>query len=157
MKWRIHSAGTLLLLLVFSSVSHASGQKSESLTPGAKYLSQASAEKNAMNEAIKVYLERNPPEVISKSIYATVEKAQPASVPAYAREKVLSLLKENITPEIMAKMISAGLKRNFTVAEIEVLSKYDESQLSDDLKKKNEIFKFQVSSEIGLLLAASSG
>ena len=74
-----------------------------------------------------------------------------------AREKALSHLKENITPDILTRMISAGLKRNFTADEIEVLSTYDESQLSDDLKKKNETFKFQVSSEIGLLLAASSG
>ena len=86
-----------------------------------------------------------------------VEKSQPASIPAAARQKVLSLLKENITPDILARMISAGLKRNFTVDEIEVLSKYDESQLSDELRKKNEFFKFEVSRVIGLLLAASSG
>lgn len=157
MKWKIRSIGSLLLLVLFTCVSHASGQKSESVTSGARYLSQTSEEKNAMNEAIRFYLEKNPPEIISKTIYAAVEKAQPASVPVAAREKALSLLKENITPDILTRMISAGLKRNFTADEIEVLSTYDESQLSDDLKKKNETFKFQVSSEIGLLLAASSG
>jgi len=54
-------------------------------------------------------------------------------------------------------MISAGLRRNFTVEEIHVLAQYDESQLSDDLKKKSEYFRLEVSDEIGLLLAATSG
>lgn len=157
MKWKIRSAGSLLFIALFSCVTHASGQKNESVTPGAKYLSHKGGEKQALNEAIRNYLDKHPPEAISQSIYATVEKSQPASIPAAARQKVLSLLKENITPDILARMISAGLKRNFTVDEIEVLSKYDESQLSDELRKKNEFFKFEVSRVIGLLLAASSG
>ena len=72
MKWKIRSIGSFLFLVLFSCVSHASGQKNESVTSGVRYLSQTSEEKNAMNEAIRFYLEKNPPEIISKVIYAAV-------------------------------------------------------------------------------------
>jgi hypothetical protein len=157
MKWNTRSAVVVLSLLAFSCIVHANDQKGVLVSQGVKYLSQANGDKKAINEAIQMYLAKNPPDVLSELMYSTVEKAQPASIPEAERKNALSHIKKNITPEILTKMISAGLKRNFTAEEINVLSKYDESQLSEDLKKKNNVFKFEVSSEIGLLLAATSG
>ena len=70
---------------------------------------------------------------------------------------MISHVKSNITPDIVTKMVTAGLRRNFTADEINVLSRYDESQLSDELRAKNDSFKREISGEIGLLLAATSG
>jgi hypothetical protein len=114
-------------------------------------------EKIELNDAIKIYLEKNPPEELSKLMFSTIEKAQPTTIPEVDREKILNHFKENVTPEVLTKMISSGLKRNFTAEEIYVISKYDDSQLSEDLKKKNDLFRYEVSCEIGLLLAATSG
>lgn len=157
MKWKTKSAGALLSVLVIYCVAHADEEKNGLVNQGVAYLSQVSDTKKVINEAIKMYLEKNPPEEISKILYSTAEKAQPLSIPEAERKKTLGRLKENITPEILTKMISSGLKRNFTADEICVLSKYDESQLSDDLKKKNDNFRFEVSSAIRLLIAATSG
>jgi hypothetical protein len=88
---------------------------------------------------------------------SVVEKAQPASIPEADREKAISHFKENVTPDVLTKMISAGLRRNFSAVEIYEISKFDDSQLSEDLKKKNDHFRYEVSSQIGLLLAATSG
>jgi len=54
-------------------------------------------------------------------------------------------------------MISAGLKRNFTASEINELAKNDDTELSEDLKQKLDRFRYEVSSEIKLLIAALNG
>ena len=90
-------------------------------------------------------------------MYSAIEKAQTASVPDAGRDKVINHIKENVTPEIISKMISAGLKRNFTIPEIIELAKNDDSELSKDLKQKIDIFRYEVSSEIKLLIAALNG
>ena len=157
MMWKPSFVVALLSLLVFSSIPHASEQENVFDTQGEKKFSQVKEENKAMNEAIKIYLDKNPPQVIAEFMYSTIEKAQPASIPEADRKKALSDIKKNVTPEILTKMISSGLKRNFTASEINVLAKNADSELSEDLKKKNDFFRYEVSSVIGLLLAATSG
>ena len=157
MQWTTRSVVLLLSMLVLSCISHASDQKSVFGSQGEKNHFGLNEEKIELNVAIKIYLEKNPPEEISKLMCSTIEKSQPATIPVVDREKILNHFKKNVTPEVLTKMISSGLKRNFTAEEIYVLSKYDDSQLSEDLKKKNDLFRYEVSSEIGLLLAATSG
>lgn len=136
-------------------ISHASQPGIELVTQKGDALFDVNDERKALDEAVRSYLDRNPPEVLSASICSTVEKQLPASLPESDREKALSHVRMNVTPDILKRMISAGLRRNFTVEEIYVLSQYDESQLSDELKRKMDDFRFQVSSEIRLLLAAT--
>lgn len=157
MQWKIRSVVILTSIMALCFVTHASEQKSMFSTQTEKNHSDANKDKIDMNDAIKIYLNKNPPDALSKSLCSAIEKAQPASIPEVDREKALSHFKKNVTPEILTKMISAGLKRNFTAEEIYVISKYDESQLSENLKKKNNLFRYEVSSQIGLLLAATSG
>jgi len=159
MKTITSSIVMLLSLLSFSNVTCASTQGSAFAVQNVSSLLQLhdGDEKMAIDEAIQLYLAKNPPEALSAFIYSSVEKAMPASISETNRNKALSHIKENVTPDILKRMISAGLRRNFTVEEIHVLAQYDESQLSDDLKKKSEYFRLEVSDEIGLLLAATSG
>lgn len=147
---------TSVMFVAGAGLTHASQPRIVLITQN-NVLFSANDEKKAMDEAIQSYLDKNPPEVISVSLYSAIEKQLPPSLPESAREKALRHVRMNITPDILKKMISAGLKRNFTVEEISVLASYDESQLSDDLRKKNDAFKYEVSSEIRLLLAATSG
>jgi|GEM_PF-4836542 len=112
-------------------------------------------DKVAMDDAIQLYLEKNPPEIISETVCQAIEKNLPPSLPESAREKALKHIRENVTADIMKRMISDGLKRNFTVEEIGILSKHDELGFSDELKRKNEAFKFEISSKIRMLLAAT--
>ena len=157
MQWTTRSVVLLLSMLVLSCISHASDQKSVFGSQGEKNHFGVNEAKIEMNDAIKIYFEKNPPETLSKLMCSEVEKAQPAAIPEADREKAISHFKENVTPEILTKMISAGLRRNFSAEEIYEISKYDDSQLSEDLKKKNDHFRYEVSSQIGLLLAATSG
>ena len=157
MQWATRSIVVLMSVLVLSCVTHANDQKSVLSTQRENDHSQVNEGPKALNEAIKIYLEKNPPKAISELVYSKIEKTQPASIPEADREKMLSKIKTNVTPEVLTKMISASLKRNFTAEEINILTNYNDSQLSDVLKKKNEHFRFEVSSEIGLLIAAISG
>jgi len=156
MQWTTRSI-VLLLILVLSCISHASDRTSVFGPHGEKNLFGINDDKIEMNDAIKMYLQKNPPEELMKLMCLMIEKSQPVAIPEVDRERVLNHFKKNITSEILTKMISAGLNRNFTTEEIIVLAKYDDSQLSDNLKKKNDFFRQEVSSEIGLLLAATSG
>ena len=136
--------------------AHAS-QRPEiiSVSQTANPLFEARDDKEAMDEAIRFYLEINPPEIISATVCQAIENNLPPSLPESAREKALKHIRENVTADIMKRMISDGLKRNFTVEEVGILSKYDELQFSDELKRKNEAFKFEISSKIRMLLAAT--
>jgi len=145
----------LLSLLSFSNIACANTQESTFAVQNVSSLLQD--EKMAIDDAIASYLAKNSPEALSAFIYSSVEKSLPASISEANRNKALNHVKENVTPDILKRMLSAGLRRHFTVEEIYVLAQYDESQLSDDLKKKNEYFRLEVSDEIGLLLAATSG
>lgn len=153
---RIASVFAVVMSVVAGvGISHASQPRIELVTQKGDTLFEVNDERKAMDEAIRSYLDKNPPEVLSASICSTVEKQLPASLPESDREKALRHVRTNVTPDILKRMISAGLKRNFTVDEIGVLSQYDESQLSDELKRKIDEFRFEVSSEIRLLLAVT--
>jgi len=156
MLWATRSMVLFLSMLVLSCISHASDQKSVFSSQEVKDRIGAIEEKIEMNDAIKLYLVKNPPEEISKLMCIAIEKAQPASLPETARERIIGNFRKNVTPEVLKKMISAGLKRNFSAEEVFVISKYDDTQLSDNLRKKNNHFRLEVSSEIRLLLAATS-
>ena len=147
----------MLLMLLFVRPMHACAWKNAAVPQNAHYTLLTDDEKKEMDEAVKMYLDKNPPEIILSLVYSTVEKALPPSIPEAVRQKAINHVRTNITADIMKKMISAGLRRNFNIDEICVLLRYDESQLSDDLKKKNDSFKLEISAEIGLLLAAVSG
>ncbi len=155
MKTITSSIVMLLSLLSFANIACANTQESTFAVQNVNSLLQD--EKMAIDDAIASYLAKNSPEALSAFIYSSVEKSLPASISETNRNKALSHVKENVTPDILKRMLSAGLRRYFTVEEIYVLARYDESQLSDDLKKKNEYFRLEVSDEIGLLLAATSG
>ena len=156
MQWATRSIVLFMSMLVLSCITHASDQKSVYGSDGEKNHFGLNEDKIEMNDAIKLYLTKNSPEALSILMCSEVEKAQPASIPVVDREKAISHFKKYVTPEILTKMISAGLKRNFTAEEIYVISKYDDTQLSENLKKKNDYFRYEVSNEIGLLLAATS-
>lgn len=133
MQWTTRSVVLLLSILVLSCISQASDQKSVFGFQGEKNNFGLNEEKIELNVAIKIYLEKNPPEELSKLMCTTIEKAQPATIPEVDRKIFLNHFKKNVTPEVLTKMISSGLKRNFTAEEIYVLSKYDDSQLSENL------------------------
>jgi len=157
MQWATRSIVLFMSMLVLACITHASGQESVFGLHAENGHSQINDGPKELNEAINTYLGINRPVVISEFIYSKIEKEFPISIPEADREKALSKIKSNVTPEVLKKMISAGLKRNFTAEEINVLAKVDDSQLSEALKKKNETFRFEVASEIRLLLAAISG
>ncbi len=153
----ITSVLAVVMSVTVAGVLHASQPRIVMVSQSGDALFDANDEKKAMDEAVRSYLQTNPPEQISASICSAIEKTFPPSLPESAREKALRHIRDNITPDILKRMISAGLKRNFTVDEISVLARYDESQLSDDLRTKNDFFKHEITSEIRLLLAATSG
>jgi len=99
MKWNTCSIVVLLSVLVLSSVSHASDNKSVLVTQNDKNITTVKDQKNALNDAVNIYLEKNPPKLITEFIYSAIEKAQTASVPDADRDKVVSHIKENVTPE----------------------------------------------------------
>jgi hypothetical protein len=148
-------AAVALFVGAGAGIGHASQPGIELVTQRGSALFDVHEDAKALDEAIRSYLDKNPPEVLSASICSTVEKQLPATLPESDREKALRHVRANVTPEILKRMISAGLRRNFTVDEICVLSQYDESQLSDELQRKMDDFKYQVVSEIRLLLAAT--
>jgi len=147
----------VLLMVIFVHPMHAHAWENAAVLQNVHYTLLTDDEKKEMDQAVKMYLDKNPPETILSFVYSTVEKTLPLSIPEAVRQKAINHVRTNITADIMKKMISAGLRRNFNVDEIYVLSEYDESQLSDDLKKKNNSFRLEISAEIGLLLAAASG
>lgn len=157
MKRIIWCAITAMALTMVVRTGHAHVWQNVSATRDVSYTLLNDDEKRDMDQAIRMYLDSNPPETILSYIYSTVEKALPTSIPEADRKKSLDNFKSNITPDIMKKMIVAGLRRNFTVDEISVLSRYDDSQLSDELRARNNNFRREISSEIRLLLAAASG
>lgn len=150
-------AVVVLLMAIFVRPMHANAWKNVAVFKAVHYTLLTDDQKKEMDQAVKMYLDKNPPETILSYVYSTVEKALPLSIPDAVRQKALNHVRTNITADIMKKMISAGLRRNFNVEEICMLSQYDESQLSDELKKKNTSFRLEISGEIGLLLAATSG
>lgn len=147
----------VLLMVMFVRPIHAHAWKNVAVLQDVHYTLLTDDEKKEVDQAVEMYLDKNPPETILSFVYSTVEKALPPSIPEAARQKEINRVRTNITLDVMKKMISAGLRRNFNVDEICVLSRYDESQLSDELKKKNDSFRLEISAEIGLLLAAASG
>ncbi|ABK99824.1 hypothetical protein [Pelobacter propionicus] len=145
----------LSLAAAGGGIAHASQPRVVLVTQGGGSLLERDDDRRALDEAISSYLGRNPPELMSASVYSAIEKQLPASLAESDREKALNRIRVNLTPDIMKRMITAGLKRNFTVDEISVLARYDESQLSDELRKKNSDFMIEVSSQIRMLLAAT--
>lgn len=148
-------AAVVMSVVAGVAISHARQPGIVLVTQRGDTLFDVNDERKMLDEAIKSYLDKNPPEMLSASICSTVEKQLPATLPESDREKALRHVRTNVTPDILKKMVSAGLKRNFSVDEICVLSQYDETQLSDELKRKMDDFRCQVASEIRLLLAAT--
>jgi len=147
----------VLLMAIFVRPMHVNAWKNGAVLQNVHYTLLTDDQKKEMDQAVNMYLDKNPPERILSYVYSTVEKALPLSIPETIRQKAINHLRTNITADIMKKMISAGLRRNFSADEICALLQYDESQLSDELKKKNDSFRLEISGEIGLLLAATSG
>jgi hypothetical protein len=159
MEARMKKSACLVVVAISLAVAGGVARASQ---PGVVLVTQmgdsllgADGEQRALDEAIRGYLRKNPPEMLSAAICSAVEKQLPASLPETDREKALRHVRTNLTPDILKRMISAGLRRNFTVDEICVLAQYDESQLSDDMRRKDVGFRTELSREIRLLLAAT--
>ncbi len=147
-------ASGLSLFVTLGGTAQASQPRVVLVTQSGGSLLTRDDNRRALNEAIGSYLDRNPPEQMSASLCLAIEKQLPASLDGRDRETALRRIKASLTPDIMKRMISSGLKRNFTIDEITVLARYDDSQLSDELKRKNSEFMMEVSNQIRLLLAA---